>query len=125
MTASFIGAGDRRPHMGVTIVNGGGGIARHVSFVIATPEEVGRCPVAGGVLLPGEVATFGSEMDADPDHRAVAFARGPDGDFVWNLDGEKRKLKRRKALPSYETIFEIFYPSLSLDQHRPVSMLRG
>jgi len=125
MTASFIGAGNRRPHMGVTIVNGGGGIARHVSFVIATSEEVGRCPVASGILLPGEVATFGSEMDADPTHRAVAFARGPDGDFVWNLDGEKRRLKGGNALPSYEAIFKVFYPSVSLDQHRPVQMLRG
>jgi hypothetical protein len=124
MTASFIGARDRRPHMGVTIVNGGGGIARHVSFVIATSKEVGRCPVASGILLPGEVATFGSEMDADPDHRAVAFARGPDGDFVWNLDGEKCKIKRRKGLPSYEAIFEVFYPDVGLDEHRLVQMLR-
>jgi hypothetical protein len=125
MTASFISAGERRPHMGVTIVNGGGGIARHVSFIIATSEEVGRRPVANGILLPGEVASFGSQMDADPDHRAVAFARGPNGDFVWNLDGEKRKIKRGKTLPSYEAIFEVFYPKISLDDHRLVEMLRG
>ena len=125
MTASFIGAADRKPTMGITIVNGGGSIARHVSFILATTEEVGRCPVASGILQPGEVATFGSQMTADPDHRAVVFGRGPDRDYVWNLDGEKHKIKQGKKLPSYETIFAAFYPEVGLDQHRPVEMLRG
>jgi hypothetical protein len=125
VTASFINAGQRKPHMGVTIVNAGGGIARHVSFIIATSRQVARCPVASGILLPGEVANFGSDMDADSEHRAVVYARGPDGDFAWNLDGEKREIERRRTLPSSETIFKAFYPDIDLDDLQLTQMLRG
>lgn len=82
MTASFLGAGDRPLTMGVTIVNGGGGVATHVSFVLATSEEVGRCAVAGGSMQPGELASFGSQMAAEPDHRGVVFGRSFEGDYV-------------------------------------------
>jgi hypothetical protein len=125
MTASFIGAGDRPLTMGVTIVNGGGGVATQVSFVLATSEEVGRSAVAGGIMQPAEFAPFGSQMAADPDHRGVVFGRSFDGDYVWNLDGEKRSIEQGDQLPSYEAIFALFYPDVDLDRLRPVQMLRG
>ena len=124
MTTAFLGAKDRPMRMGVTVVNGGGGVATHVSFVLATSEEISRLPV-GGFMLAGEFATFGSEMAADPEHRGVVFGRTFDGDYVWNLDGEKRSIERGDQLPSYETIFALFYPDIDVDGLRPTMMLRG
>ena len=64
-------------------------------------------------------------MTADPEHHAVVFGRGPNDDFVWNLDGERRTMKRGKKLPGYNEVFAVFYPDFSLKDRRLVGMLHG
>ena len=117
------GAGN--PTMGVAVHNAGGGIAQNVAVLLVTDDAYGRHVIT--FLVPGEMVTFGSDLDAGEGARVVVYARSSDRrDLIWNADNERRELPgNTSSMPSWETIFAAFYDDSDLDSRRPGRLLRG
>jgi hypothetical protein len=117
------GAG--QPTMGIELYNAGGGVAKNVAVLLVSEDAYARQVI--GFLRPGESVTFGSELPATDQARAVVYARSQDGrELVWDHEGQRRELEALPSgMPSWETSFAAFYPGEDLSGHRPTNLLRG
>jgi hypothetical protein len=112
--ASVIGTSG--PHarpttMAITIINGGGGLAKGLTFVLVAGEGYGVGHVS--FLLPGQQAHFGIQIPGAKDARGVVFCRDQDEEsYGWSLAGKKQHFKRSKHKPFHTAmeIFAHFYP---------------
>src|SRR6266511_3818800 len=117
--ASVIGrvAGQTGPTtMAMTIINGGGGLAKGVGFVLVAGGHYGAGRV--GFLFPGQTAYFGIQIPGSTDARAVIYCRDQDeGSYGWTLAGEKHRFRRtrRKSFHTDTEIFNHFYPETDFD----------
>jgi hypothetical protein len=125
LSLNFNLPGVGQPTMGVELYNAGGGVAKNVAVLFVAEDAYARQVV--GFLRPGESVTFGSELRATDQSRAVVYARSQDGrDLVWDHEGERRELEVvPPGFPSWEMSFAAFYPDEDLSGYRPTNLLRG
>lgn len=121
-----VGAGAVDGTMAVTILNAGAGLATRVGFIVVAPAQFAQTSLPGGFLPPGESASFGSNMRIDDEFQATVYARSQDGvQYVWNHHGERRRLKPKGPLPTFEEILGCFYPDTDFSGRRQASVLRS
>ncbi|MET0304868.1 MAG: hypothetical protein ABW196_01405 [Solirubrobacterales bacterium] len=126
LSPAFATSGPIAPTMTLSIHNAGGGIAQNVGLLLVTEDVFAYHGL--GFVLPGETAYFGSDVPAAKEHRAVAYGRAADGEgFAWNVLSERRPLASAPAsLPSYDDMFDAFYPSEDVEEGRELrQLLRG
>lgn len=127
--ASVIGSLGGQPGpttMAITIINGGGGLAKGVTFVLVAGEHYGTGRI--GFLLPGQEAHFGIQIPGAKDARGVVFCRDQDErSYGWNLAGKKRHFKRsqRKPFHTATEIFNRFYPETDFEALSEGATLRA
>jgi hypothetical protein len=111
--------------MGVSIYNAGGGVAKNLAILLIGEDKYAMQNES--FLRPGETVTFGSQIRATDEARAIAYARSQDGrDLVWDHEGVRREIKRvPHEWPVWKTLFETFYPTDDLSGHEPTNLLRG
>ncbi len=123
LSPAFNTSGPVAPTMTLAVHNAGGGIAQNVGLILVTRDTVARYGL--GFLLPGETIHFGSDVDADENHRAVAYGRSADGEGLgWNIVGERRILDSAPSdLPTFPEAFAAFYPGEDLEAGRRLGRL--
>jgi hypothetical protein len=112
--------------MAVTVLNGGGGLAKGVTIVLVASDHVGKGHV--GFLQPGQQANFAFLVPGDRNAQAVVFARDQlERSYAWNLKGERRRFRRNKRKPfrTDQQIFRHFYPETDIDALAEVAALRA
>jgi hypothetical protein len=121
-----VGSGAVNGTAAITILNAGNALATRVGFVVASGEAVAQASLPGGFLRPGDSASFGTDMRLSDDFQAVVYTRSPDGDeYVWDHHGERRQLKPKSRLPTFEEILGRFYPEIDISGRRRASVLRS
>ena len=120
---NFVDAEGDGKAMGIAIVNAGRGVAAKVRFILAVDDTYGFGWPDDGLLRPNETLRFGSTMRATEDARAVVICRGQDQrEYAWNLDGKRRRLRRRwvrRNKPRSDgEIFRAFYRDTDFDSGR-------
>lgn len=110
--------------MALSIYNAGG-IAQDVGVILVGEESRGVAPI--DFIRPGETITFGSDVEATGNSRALAFARSADRrQLVWDHDHRRKELAPDDApMPSWSSVFAAFYPGEDLEDLRPGKLLRG
>jgi hypothetical protein len=93
--------------MSMTIINGGGGLAKGVAFVLVAGRHYGIGHV--GFLRPGEEAHFRVDIPGTTEGvQAVVFGRDQnENSYGWSHEGSRHQFRRTRRKP-FRTDLEIF-----------------
>lgn len=102
-----------------------GDVAIDVGVILIGDDALARQVIS--FMRPGETVSFGSDVAATGDHRALAFAQSKDGDrWVWNHNRVRRRFPGDPSkLAEWTAILAVFYPGEDFCVFRPAHLLRG